>query len=334
MATTDYRQELRLWSERLIAPGGLPGEWFAAGNALYALFKQISGIDERDAAFREDVVLPSGKAIAPLWAALCLKDCVRTRAFLRGTLAAIEEAHHKFPGEKIHVLYAGCGPFATLMLPLVPFLAEGSVEFTLLDVAPKNIELVQKMVAAFGAAPFVREIVQADATSFQPVEPVHIVVVEMMQVGLRSEPQVAAVAHLASCLKPGGVMIPERIDVFAGLLHPGQNTRRMTDPDWVGGPVYHLLEPGFSLTAAPADWQMLMDGRTQEIPLPADRDPAYSQLCLFSTLNVYGEERLNVWDSGLTQPVLLHRLEAEERPKALHLWYRCGSDPGFEFRLL
>ncbi|MFN8304448.1 MAG: hypothetical protein U0U46_18310 [Saprospiraceae bacterium] len=336
MTTVDNRAELKRLAEALTGNEGSPGHWFAAGNALYELFRGISGLDERDETLRSDLLLPEGKAISPVWAAHCIKDSIRTRVFLRGILAAIEEARRRFPGGRIHILYAGCGPFASLLLPLVPFLEKDSVEFTLLDALPKNIDLAGQMVAAFHAEPFVREMVVADAASYpiDPAAPVHIVVAEMMQAGLQSEPQVAAVANLAQGIKAGGILVPQRVAVQAGLMHPALNMRRMTDPDWQALEVFRLLEPGFALTADPADWLELRSGAEKIIPLPAGRDAAYSQLALFTTLKVFGKENLNVWDAALTQPLLLHKLAVGEQVEALALRYVCGGAPGFQFRLL
>ena len=68
--------------------------------------------------------------------------------YLRGLHAAIQEAQRRFPGEVIQVLYAGCGPFAPLSVPLLPLLAGQAVRFTLLDVHARAVESVQTILAA------------------------------------------------------------------------------------------------------------------------------------------------------------------------------------------
>src|SRR5262249_38287209 len=108
----------------------------AAVTSLDRLFRDITGmredtVDPRD---RSAILLPAGPAISPLDAGRCLLDPRRTAIFLRGLHAAVQEAKRRFPGEVIHVLYAGCGPFAPLCLPLLPLLAGQAVRFTLIDV--------------------------------------------------------------------------------------------------------------------------------------------------------------------------------------------------------
>ncbi|MBL7806151.1 MAG: hypothetical protein JNL02_20580 [Saprospiraceae bacterium] len=332
----DDRAELRRLTEVLTGPESSPGQWFAASAALYELFLRISGFNEKEEAFRRDVQMPSGKALGPVWAAFCLKDAIRTRIFLRGILKALEAARHRFPGTPIHVLYAGCGPFATLMLPLVPLLKENSAVFTLLDVWPENVQSVKRLIDAFQAESFVREIAVADAVRYRidPNGRAHVLVMELLQAGLSKEPQVAALANLAPQLLPGGIVLPERIRVNAGLLHPGKDMRRMTDPDWAGQDVFRLLEPGFTLTADPDDWQSFLRGEERIIHLPANRDPAYNRLCLFTALQVYENECVETWESALTQPLLLKNLEEPPQATGIALRYECGVAPGFRFRLL
>src|SRR5215475_10677268 len=117
---------------------------------LDRLFRDITGIREDTVNWRDRSArsLPAGSAISPLDAARCLLDPWRTAIFLRGVYDAIQEAQRRFPGEVIHVLYAGCGPFAPLCLPLLPLLAGQAVHFTLLDVHARAIESVQAIMAA------------------------------------------------------------------------------------------------------------------------------------------------------------------------------------------
>ena len=47
-------------------------------------------------------------------------------------------ANHR---EEVEVLYAGCGPFAPLFLPLTTALAPGLARFTLLDLHPRSVDV-------------------------------------------------------------------------------------------------------------------------------------------------------------------------------------------------
>ena len=88
---------------------------------LHDLLVRASGLDVHaiNGADAADIMLPSGKAIAPKWAASCLLDFARTATFLRGTEAALHAALARFPQRPIEMLYAGCGPFAPFALMLV-----------------------------------------------------------------------------------------------------------------------------------------------------------------------------------------------------------------------
>jgi hypothetical protein len=113
----------------------------AAVTSLDRLFREITGLRETtvDLRDRSATSVAAGYAVSPLDAGRCLLDLRRTVVYLRGVYHAIQEAQQRFPGEVIQVLYAGCGPFAPLCLPLLPLLAGQAVHFTLLDVHARAI---------------------------------------------------------------------------------------------------------------------------------------------------------------------------------------------------
>lgn len=327
-------------AERLVAPGAPPGEVAAACNALHDLLRRVSGLDESNPAARRNASLPSGKVLGPVWAAYCLKDFLRTRAFARGILQAIRTARRRFPGTPVHVLYAGCGPFAGLILPVIPFLEKDEAVFTLLEIMPSSVVLLKKTLDAFGITPWVRAVVQADATTYQidASSPVHVLVGEMMQAGLEQEPQVAVMMNLAPQVTPGGILVPECIALETGLLHPRRNQERMTQADGPGGgDVCRLLGPVFELSQTEiAQWKAggVSDFPEIEIELPADRDPAFRQLALFTTMRVFGSERLGTWDCGLTQPLVVLSLSADQPVRSVGFQYQTGARPGMRYRVV
>src|ERR1044071_7586889 len=198
----------------------------AAVTSLDRLFRDTTGLHENtvDPYESSDISLPAGSAISPLDAGRCLLDLRRTAAYLRGVYHAIQEAQRRFPREVIHVLYAGCGPFAPLCLPLLPLLAGQSVHFTLLDVHARALESVQAILAALRMEGGKGDCLVCDATQYRhpDQQPLHVIVSETMQQALEKEPQVAILMNTAPQLVLGGLMVPEMIVVDAVLTDMAQ----------------------------------------------------------------------------------------------------------------
>src|SRR5471030_2877346 len=92
---------------------------------LYALHTGIRAGDINDS----DIYLPSGKAISPVKAAFCLLEIQRTAVFIRGIHNAILALKEQFKGEQVHILYAGCGPYATLLTPFTTRFSADEITF-------------------------------------------------------------------------------------------------------------------------------------------------------------------------------------------------------------
>ena len=105
--------------------------------------------------------------MSPLDAARCLLDARRTAIYLRGVHGAIKEAQRRFPEEIIHVLYAGCGPFAPLCLPLLPLLTGEALHFTFLDVHARAVESVQTILATLRLDGVKVDCLVCDATRYR-----------------------------------------------------------------------------------------------------------------------------------------------------------------------
>lgn len=84
---------------------------------LHELYATITGIRAGDITDKS-IYLPSGKAVSSICAAHCLLEFQRTATFTRGIYRAVLALRQDFPGEQFRVLYAGCGPYATLVTPL------------------------------------------------------------------------------------------------------------------------------------------------------------------------------------------------------------------------
>jgi hypothetical protein len=304
----------------------------AAVVSLYRLFRDITGlgkntIDPRD---RSATSLPAGSAISPLDAGCCLLDPRRTAVFLRGVYDAIQEAQQRFSGEVIHVLYAGCGPFAPLCLPLLPLLARQPVHFTLLDVHARAIESVQAIMAALRLEVANVDCLVCDATQYRTPDhrPLHVVVSETMQRALEKEPQVAILMNTAPQLAAGGLMVPEMIAVDAVLTDLSRELggNGVVPEPWRGRiPLGRILEVDRERACAWSAAGMSSHLPPARIAMPPVVSPQYS-LVLTTIIRTFGVHVLREYESGLTHPLMVNGWRAGEE---VEFTCHVGGKPGF-----
>lgn len=158
----------------------------------------------------------TGIALSSQHALDCLKDPLRTIRFIKGTFFAIHKAIHQFPNEKIELLYAGCGPGAPIIIPLLSLFTPEQISITLIDINETSIYSVSKLVKELNLKDYVKSIILTDATKYRHPEntPLHIVLSETMDKGLTKEPQVAITQNLAPQLITNGILVPEAITIF------------------------------------------------------------------------------------------------------------------------
>ena len=168
-----------------------------------------------------DAYLSTGLAIAPSAAAHCVLDYQRSIQFIRATYAALCDLSHT--QQRVRVVYAGCGPFATLILPLLPHLnaqQRNQIDFELIDIHASNLTAVSQLVAHWQLDHQLNiTYTCCDASRYQLAEPAHLIISETMQKALEQEPQVAIMANLAPQLHPNGLFIPNRILVDLWLIN-------------------------------------------------------------------------------------------------------------------
>jgi len=109
-----------------------------------------------------------GKAVSLTTAAQCAEDPERGRVFIQGIYQVIQDKLALNPQRPIQILYAGTGPFAWLLLPLLPLFSASQIQVTLLDIHPASLDKVTKLIEHFDLADRVATYVCADATVWQP----------------------------------------------------------------------------------------------------------------------------------------------------------------------
>jgi hypothetical protein len=322
-------EELKRLAE-VLRSCGHAGELSAASRALHDLFVRLTGldVDAIDGADATDIMLPNGKAIAPKYAASCLRDFARTAMFLRGTEAALHALLARFTERPIEMLYAGCGPFAPFALMLATHLDPAQVRVTLLDANPRSLECARAMFENFGLTDFVRAYVRADATTYAwPRElPLHLVLTETMQRALEKEPQVAVSLNLAPQLSDGGILVPERIAVELCLYDPqcmfpvanSDGTFESARPPICVGTVLELTAESARAIA--------VDGECPVVVLDIPADVRHLAAMLRTAITVFGEHSIGEYASGLTNPLPLNGVAGARRIRAR---YTGGPRPAF-----
>lgn len=324
-------------------------ECLRAATELHALLSGIVKLrDDPTSIDLTETQLSEGKALSPRDAARCILDYMRSRSFLRGVRAAVGESQRRFPGQTIHILYAGCGPFAPLVLPLTTQFSSDQVQFTLLDIHLRSLDAVRQIVETLGVSDYVRDYVQCDAASHQnpcQSEP-HIILIETMQKALEKEPQVAVTRNLIRLLMKGGILIPAKIKLSACLGNASKEVVPVS-VDGVGEPNHNDfrervdLGTVFELTAQSArqPWSRYSDDSSGSalcsapvrICVPQIANDA-GDLMILTNITVLDSIVLRDYESGLTYPTVLFDLGRIRSNDQLEFQYITGESPGLRWR--
>jgi hypothetical protein len=351
-AADPLQRRLREAVDALLRSEACPADQRAAVGDLYALFSELTQVGDAFTSPEHQIetVLPQGTAISSKDAARCLLDEGRTAQFLRGIEAAIREAQRRFPAQTIEILYAGCGPYATLALPLCTRFSPTEVQFTLIDIHGSSLRAAGTLLDRLGLSAYVHGFVQGDAATYRhPADqPLHLVVSENMQRALSKEPQLAITSNLAPQLTRGGLFIPQQVSIDLGLADLSKESVFLSSRvDGASGPppARDRIRLGRPLEVTPQSAPALVQSAKQHvsgvIALPAERfvvpELAASSVyhaMLWTTATVFGRYDLRDYDSGLTQPRVLHELGILRGGETIELCYHLGQRPGFVAELV
>lgn len=325
---TPYFKKLKLITVTLLSP---ILDYSAIRNAtisLKELFENTVGFDDTDPDNQPHILTNSGQAVGPWTAAFCVTDMMRTRKFILGIRDAIEARLKKEPGKPVTVLYAGTGPFATLLTPLTTVFSPSQLKMILLEINPVSFGFLQKTIQEFGMKDHLVEAVLTDAVTWDipaNLQP-DIIVSETMMPGLNKEPQVSIVANLLSQSNRNPILIPEWIKVDASLLG-----NMNSDPD----PILYLktlielnAETAIQIKKDPENVEILSTGML--VTIPEMPDSKYSTLVLNTTIRVFSDHVLGFNESAITIPLhLMKTASFKKYPVKLLFQYNMGSKPGF-----
>jgi predicted RNA methylase len=205
-------------------------ELLDASHQLASFFESFSSISTNMQHYEakedgEHILLDSGIAISPLDAAICTKEYKRTTLYIRGIFEALQDLMLTFKGQKINLLYAGSGPYATLIIPILHFFDSKKLGITFLDINSISLESVKNIIVGLGLDDYVNEYIQSDATTYQTTKKTHIIVTETMKAAFYDEPQVSITLNLLPQLISNGIFIPQKVVVGFELASTKYETK-------------------------------------------------------------------------------------------------------------
>ena len=274
---------------------------------------------------------PHGKACSSDVAAMCTIEFMRNYRFQVGILKAIQNKISS--SGPVELLYAGSGPFGSLVVPLLLFLQPNQIQVTIIDIHQESLDRLKRLVNVLKLSNFITDYHLADATDWQPDngKTFDIIVSETMKAMLEQEPQVAVFVNLEKFLKLNGTLIPEKISIKAWLVDSSTEYnqtlgRENTSP--VIPPI--CIANMFSLDRSTVK-AIRENGaeRTSKGKFTLPEDIKKFNLIQYSTdIQVYDNVVLGKKECSLTCPKVVpidHYLADEE----IHYEYRMGSYPKF-----
>jgi hypothetical protein len=301
------------------------GSMKLAVDHIYKIYSQITGVRVDTIHQDKDILLPSGKAISTAAAAHCLLEMKRTAVFLRGINKAIIQKLSQAADKPIRILYAGTGPYGTLLTPLLPLYKSTDLKVDILDINRQSLIALHDLIGTLGLSKYVGDIFCTDATTFTVSKPYDIVISETMLACLRSEPQVAIMQNLIPQLTDDCIFIPEEISIDASLTNPKMEMDRLMYYE-TKQPPFERISLGNIFTVNKYRLDSSLYRKTLTIP---DSKDAFPILKLFTTVKVFGDEILADNDSSITLPKQYYNLRGEEA-KEIKFWYVQGEKPRIE----
>jgi hypothetical protein len=322
-------------------------EELQCAHLLSAFLTQFS-LDETDSNNKArkytDTVVIGGVALSPSEAAVCIDDYLRTVRFIKGAYHAIKELQRRFPEQKINILYAGCGPYATILTPILPLFTAEEIGVTLLDISSYSIQSVQLLLTALGLDNRIDAVICGDATTYTHASssPLHMAVSETMYHALVREPQVAITHNLVPQITPNGILVPEeiRIDLMQAFFAKERywniadnscDTRTNFFIRYEYEPI--CLGKIFSIgkdhlfSEAERTSGLFKSGWFQT-PSDFQNRP---DLCLFTTVTVFKDICLHSSESFITNPFCVTSIYSLKQGSTFQLIYNFGQIPEWKF---
>lgn len=319
----EYRTIVNNAVHTMLGCGDNVGTMKHAADELYHVFRSITGVgfDDQNT---PDIFLPSGKAISPEKAAHCLLEIKRTTIFIRGIYKAIGHCMAVANGKPVKILYVGTGPYATLIAPLLTLFTCEQMQVDLVEICKISFTSALKVIKELESASFVERVFLTDAAGLNLDKRYDIVVAEVMQAALKKEPQVAVMHNIVEQLGPSVIFIPEEVRLNATIVTSNEPSPRN---NWNTNS--HTINLGHIFTLDKFKTQPVLLKNSLKLPAKLKEN---NQLCINTTIRVFGDEKLKEGDCSLTLPVRVCTFKKSDYNE-ISFWYEAGRTPGVRCKL-
>ena len=304
-------------------------------NNYKKIVEELAPININDESNRDDIYFSNGKALGTAWAAMCLDDFLRTKIFIKGVFKAIASLQKK-QQKPIHILYAGTGPYATLLLPVLATYSPKDIKVTLVEINKKSFDSMKKIIHKLGFENHVVHFKNEDATTMklEQTPKIDIILSETLQCGLVKEQQVPITLNLLNQVEKNTILIPEMLALDVCLFNYKAFTNRTenTKEDTYLLVLDRLIEINnssnetFKLDPDPNITNVLSE---KKITFNPNKPEAFDSLVLLTRMTIFGEEKIQLNQSGLTVPITLDLLANHKEEKTFTISYKIDSEPGY-----
>lgn len=310
MAELSINKELRDATQLILNCKKEYGLMKNAVDRMYQVFLKFTNIDISDQN-APDILLPSGIALAPAPAAHCLLEMTRTAIFLRGINQAIQEKLQQ--KQNLQVLYAGCGPYATLITPLLSLYSADELRVDIIDINEVSLNSAKAVISGLGMDDYIGDYLLEDATEMKLTKDYDIVISETMQATLKNEPQMAIMQNMAQQINSQCVFIPQEIIVDAKLNSGGRrNTETLVLENEKRIELGEILKVNISNVLDPFE--------IKKVNLETISGENQWELKLYTTIKVFKNHKLTEGNCSLNLPKKIKDFNLESVDE-IDFWY-------------
>ncbi|MCR9141054.1 MAG: hypothetical protein NXI24_02195 [bacterium] len=283
-----------------------------------------------------------GEVISPGYAISTMQDAIRTAKFLRVLVAAIRKRRAERPDERVHILYPGPGPNAPFFILATAYFSPEEIGYTMIEYMQESFDGANRLIQALAFEEYVNDFQHGDAVLYKHAgPPAHILIAEIMQQGLRGEPQFAIFKNLVPQLAEDSDIIPFRIELRAGLTDP--------ESEFKGVKGYPLAAAGLALRQdlgrilvldqetlierhkrEPKKYARLQDWETPDFKAPPVISNA-TTFTVFTIIHIGEDVELREGESGLTMPLYRRDIPVIAPGDDIRCKFKLGATPGLVF---